>query len=153
MRKSFTSGDLISIEQLYRDGGNDADAARLLGISARTLYLWKAKYPDLLEAITRGKRPVDAEVETLLLDLCRGGWLKKITTVVDKDGKLKETRVTKQQTAPNFEAIRLWIMNRMRQKWGNSDKQPSEVDFNELYNEYMDALTGRNNLPATERTQ
>lgn len=50
-----------------RDGLTDEQIAHNMGISAATLYNWKQRYLEILEALKKGKEIVDYEVENALL--------------------------------------------------------------------------------------
>ena len=54
-----------------------------MGITAKTLYVWKNEYSDICEALKKGKEVVDYQVENALLNKALGGdttaqifWLK-----------------------------------------------------------------------------
>lgn len=66
-----------------RDGLTDEQIAHNAGITAATLYEWKKKYPEISEALKKGKEVVDFEVENALLQTALSGnvaaqifWLK-----------------------------------------------------------------------------
>ena len=66
-----------------RDGGTDDEIARRIGCTTRTLYAWKAKYPEIAQALKNGKEVVDYVVENALLRNALAGdttaqifWLK-----------------------------------------------------------------------------
>lgn len=50
-----------------RDGLVDAQIAHNIGIRRPTLYEWKKRYPDIADALKKGKEVVDREVENALL--------------------------------------------------------------------------------------
>lgn len=128
---------LILIEAWARDGLTDEQIANNLGISSRTLYYYKNKYPQFLQALKRGKEVVDVEVENALLKKALGfkETVKKaikVKNVEYKDGKrLKETENVilvdeEQYIQPDTTAQIFWLKNRKRDVW--RDKQ--EVDVN-----------------------
>lgn len=49
-----------------RNGLTDEQIAKNMGIATGTLYEWKKKYPEIDEALKKGKEVVDAEVENSL---------------------------------------------------------------------------------------
>lgn len=55
------------LEGWARDGLTDEQIAHNMGISSTTLYDWKKKYPEISNALKRGKEVVDYEVENALL--------------------------------------------------------------------------------------
>lgn len=74
---------LLLLEGWARDGLTDEQIAHNMGITAKTLYVWKNEYSDICEALKRGKEVVDYQVENALLNKALGGdttaqifWLK-----------------------------------------------------------------------------
>lgn len=74
---------LLLLEGWARDGLTDEQLAEKIGITATTLYDWKNRFPEISEALKRGKEVVDYEVENALLNKALGGdttaqifWLK-----------------------------------------------------------------------------
>ena len=71
------------LEGWARDGLTDEQIAHNARITATTLYDWKKKYPEISEALKKGKEVVDFEVENALLKTALSGnvtaqifWLK-----------------------------------------------------------------------------
>lgn len=63
---------LLLIEGWARDGLTDEQIAHNMGIGVRTLYVWKDKYAQILQALKRGKEVVDRQVENALLKRALG---------------------------------------------------------------------------------
>ena len=63
----LTSEGLLKLEAWARDGLIDEQIAENAGITPSTLYEWKKKYPDISEALKKGKEVVDIQVENALL--------------------------------------------------------------------------------------
>lgn len=61
------------LEGWARDGLTDEQIAHNAGITAATLYEWKKKYPEISEALKKGKEVVDFEVENALLQTALSG--------------------------------------------------------------------------------
>ena len=55
-----------------RDGLIDEQIAEKCGITRSTLSEWKKKYPDISNALKKGKEIVDREVENALLKKAKG---------------------------------------------------------------------------------
>lgn len=79
----LTDDGLTLLEGWARDGLTDEQIAKNVGISRSTLAEWKKKFPDLSDALKKGKEVVDYEVENALLAKALGGdtiaqmfWLK-----------------------------------------------------------------------------
>ena len=52
----LTPEGLLKLEAWARDGLIDEQIAENAGITPSTLYEWKKKYPDISEALKKGKR-------------------------------------------------------------------------------------------------
>ncbi|PAE20515.1 helix-turn-helix domain-containing protein [Robertmurraya siralis] len=68
----ITKEGLLKIEGWARDGLTDEQIAKNMGIKRQTLYDWKKKYPDISDALKKGKEVVDREVENALLKRALG---------------------------------------------------------------------------------
>ncbi len=96
----LTEDGLILLEGWARDGLTDEQIAHNCGISTTTLYNWKHRHVEILEALKKGKEVVDYQVENALL----------------KKALVGDT------TAQIF-----WLKNRRPDKW--RDKQEAKMDL------------------------
>lgn len=120
---------LIEVEGWARDGLTDEQIAKNLGISIRTFYEYKEKYPQFLQSLKRGKEIVDREVENALLKKAIGGKEKilkpmKIKNVIYSDAgkKLKESEeivMVEEEVLiiPDTTAQIFWLKNRKPDVW------------------------------------
>lgn len=88
-------------------------------------------YPDISDAIKKGKAPVDTAVENALLKRAKGYSYVETTTEfdvvdtgkVDEDGKpiiehkIKSVKTVKKEMPPDVGAAALWLKNRKPDKW------------------------------------
>lgn len=104
----LTNEGLLLLEGWARDGLSDRQIAINMVIGERTLYEWKLKYPQIAQALKKGKEIIDYEVENALLNKALCG----------------------DTTAQIF-----WLKNRRPDKW--RDKQDVEhlgrVDVRKMY--------------------
>lgn len=114
--------NLMLLEAWARDGYTMEDIANRIGIDRSTIYDWQTKYPEIAQALRRGREIVDYMVENALLKSALGYKTKevKVTTVM-RYGKVVETtkEVTDKEQAPNVSAIQMWLYNRNKDKWKN----------------------------------
>ena len=92
---------LTLLEGWARDGLTDDQIAHNLGVSRSTLAEWKIRFPDLSDALKKGKDVVDYEVENALLERAKGG----------------------DTTAQIF-----WLKNRRPGKWRDKPEAPGDSD-------------------------
>ena len=91
---------LILLEGWARDGLTDEQIAENIGITATTLYEWKNRFPEISEALKKGKEVVDYEVENALLKKALEG----------------------DTTAQIF-----WLKNRRKERWRDKQEISSSV--------------------------
>ena len=98
---------LALIEGWARDGATHDEIAARMGVGRSTLYKWKGKYPQIAEALRRGRELTDSLVEKALLEKALGGDLR---------------------------AQMYWLNNRRAEKWaanpGDKQKNTPEEGVN-----------------------
>src|SRR5699024_6503945 len=95
----------------------------------------KNKYPEITEALKRGKEVVDREVENALLKRALGYKYKEVT---EEFGEV--TKVVTKEVQPDTTAQIFWLKNRKPCIW--RDKQDIEHSGNmEVNNPFADLTT------------
>lgn len=119
-------------EGYARNGLNDKQIAKNLGITFQSYYTYQNKHIEFFEAIKRGKRPVDTEVENALLKRAKGYEYEEVTEEIETNAngevRSKTTKVTVKKVAPDVGAIAFWLKNRRPAEW--KDKQIMDHQFN-----------------------
>ena len=113
-------------KQYAREGMIDTQIAKALGVSCNTLYKYKAKYPEFVEALREGKAPINSMVEDSLLQTALGYEYEEQTVEqkieVDGDGKKKVISMTVKKTTkharPDTRSATLWLQHRNKKRWG-----------------------------------
>ena len=147
----------ILAEGFARQGLNDEQIAEKLGISIASYYNYQKEHLEFLEAIKRGKAPVDFEMENLLLKTARGFDYEETATEVKKESinlfdkrrkkildetgqpvvagekTTQKVRKTTRMVVPSLGAIIFWLCNRMRHQW----KQTSRIEIDSLPDEFQ----------------
>lgn len=144
-----------------RDGLSIEDIARKkMGINPDTLYDWRKKYPQISEALTRGKEPVDVEVENKLHEMCMGFIVKVKEPVKIKEVKMKagEGRIETERieyaerevyVPPNVVAQKYWLTCRKPSQW--SEKREVKVESTNIFkNAQTIAALINNPVPDTD---
>jgi len=127
--KWITAEGLMLLEGWARDGLTDEQIAHNVGISRSTLNDWKKKYPDISDALKKGKEVVDLQVENALLKRALGYAYEEVTEESQWNEKAKQyelviTKRVKKRQAPDTTAQIFWLKNRRPDKW--RDKQDVE---------------------------
>ena len=127
----LTKDGLLSIQDWARRGLDDKQIAKNIGISTTTFYDWRNKHPSFAEALKSGKRPVDVEVENMLLKRAMGYEYEEVTTelIEQADGtKRKHIKKTLKQVLPDTTAQIFWLKNRRPDLWRDKPVVPKKVE-------------------------
>lgn len=139
---------LLKLEAWARDGLTDEQIAGKIGIRRETLYDWKKKYPNISNALKRGKEVTDIEVENALLNNAKGfTYIEQVVStkkeVLYENGKkikeISEPVVVEIEKfkQPETTAQIFWLKNRKPEQW--KDKQDVEhsgaLDIRKVYDE------------------
>lgn len=120
---------LILLEGWARSGLTEEQIAKNMGITRPTLWDWKKKEINILNALKKGKEVVDFEVENALLKRALGYTITLNKQKVTKDGDvvdiIEEVHVPGDTTAQIF-----WLKNRQKEKW--REKQEVSVSSNPI---------------------
>lgn len=138
---------ILRLNAYARDGLIDEKIAEKMDIAPSTLYEWKKKYPEISEALKKGKEIPDIEVENKLFESACGITVvlkkpMKIKTIDYKDGKkVKETEKiveTEEEIyiPPQVTAQIFWLKNRKPDVW----KQKVDGNGNEAALEKLDEV-------------
>lgn len=102
-----------------RKGLTDAEIAKRIGIQRPTLYDWKNKYPNISDALKKGKEIYDNEVEESLHKSTLGYFIEEEKTLVQKIGDkevIKKEKI-KKWIPPNVTAQIFWLKCRKKEEW------------------------------------
>lgn len=120
---------LLRLEAWARDGLTDEQIANNMGISRVTLYEYKNKYPNISNALKRGKEVIDIEVENALYKRAVGyTCVEKKVEESEKDGKKIITTI--KEIPPDVTAQIFWLKNRKPKDW--RDKQDMNIEVKSL---------------------
>ena len=107
---------LLLLEGWARDGLFDKQICKNMGVSEATLTNYKRKYPEIKEALRKGKEVVDFEIENALYKRAIGYTIRIKEDKLDKDGIIhsceRDLHIPGDVTAQIF-----WLKNRKRMQW------------------------------------
>ena len=126
----LTEDGLTKIQGWARDGLIDTQIAKNMGVACSTLRSWKNRFPELVEALRKGKEVVDREVENALFKSAIG-FMQKVKKPVrireveydPKSGKkIRESEKWVQveeeiYIPPQVTAQIFWLKNRKPDEW------------------------------------
>ena len=131
-KSKYIAEDFPLLAQDYaRQGLNDKQIAAKLGISERVYYEYQLKYPQFMQAIKKGKAPVDVMVENAFLKRALGFRYTETHTEYEPGKKkgdkpiiISIRKVTK-IVVPDVAAGFIWMKNRLSGRW----KDKHELDI------------------------
>lgn len=122
---------MLAIEGWARDGLNDKQIAANTGVNEFTFSRWKTQYPQLAQAIKKGRMPVDVQVENALLKRALGFDYEEVTTEIVNlpDGTQRKhiKKVTK-MVVPDTVAAIFWLKNRKPMQWRDRPEPPVSTE-------------------------
>ena len=107
---------LTKIQGWARDGLIDKQIAHNMGVSPTTIREWKKRFPEIAEALRKGKEVVDREVENALYKRALGYWVTETETTTYSDGTTKTTE-KRRHIVPDTTAQIFWLKNRKPDQW------------------------------------
>jgi hypothetical protein len=119
---------LTLLEGWARDGLNDEQIARNMGIGIRTFYNWKKKNVQFLQALKRGKEVVDIQVENALLKRALGYDYQEQKVEINEKGGRKVVQTLK-HVPPDTTAQIFWLKNRRPEKWRDKPIADNQADL------------------------
>lgn len=131
---------LTLLEGWARAGLTDEQIAEKIGCGVRTLYDWKNRFPQISQALKKGKEIVDIQVENALLKRALGyDYKEQRIEKSDKDGtKIVQTirHVPADTTAQIF-----WLKNRRPDKWRDKPEMPGDSDGLKRAKELLEGIS------------
>lgn len=135
----------------------DEELATKLGVVPSTYYKWLKDYPEISEAVKRGRegaqaRAANEAVESSLYSRCLGGAFAvqkgyKVRDVeYDERGrKIRETEhvemVEETVYVPaDVQAMKFWLTNRMPERWRNKTELSGDLNLGTTVEEYLQGL-------------
>lgn len=111
--------NLLMIEGWARQGLTDEQIASNIGVNKTTLYDWIKRFPNISNALKKGKAPVDFEVENALYKRAVGFEYEEVETLYEEVNgeKKKKVKRIKRTALPDTSAIIFWLKNRKPEQW------------------------------------
>ncbi|MDO5716389.1 MAG: helix-turn-helix domain-containing protein [Tissierellia bacterium] len=117
--KFRTEKGLTLLEGWARKGLSMEQIAQNCGVVRKTLYVWQKKYPEIEEALDRGKEVVDLEIENAMYKSAMGYYVNEEKMIVEeKDGIVQRRQERyKRYIKPEVAAQIFWLKNRNPEEW------------------------------------
>lgn len=125
-----TDEGLVLLEGWARDGYKFKDIATMMCITEKQLAKWRDDYPDIQEALRKGREVIDYKVESALLKAALGYKTKETTIIsVLQNGHMVdvEKQVVEKDVSPSVSACQAWLYNRLPDKWKNMNSRTNII--------------------------
>jgi len=122
-------------EGYARRGYSDAQIAKALEISLQTYYTYQKKYTVFLDAIKRGKEPIDNKVENALLQRALGYSYEEVHEEVSKNRKgqsFAKRKTVSKHVAPDVGAQIFWLKNRRPKLWKDKREVSAAITSDDI---------------------
>lgn len=135
---------LTLLEAWARDGLTNEQIAHNIGINTSTLWDWRKKYPNISDALKKGKEVVDYEVENALLKRALGYTIIVHKQKVTKDGVIVDIE-EEMHIAPDTTAQIYWLKNRKPKQWKDKIEVTSDNITEQINNNIQNIANLLNN--------
>lgn len=120
----FHAEFIAEATELGLSGATDFEAAEALGISVRTLHVWKARDERFAKALSISKDIADGKIEASLYHKARG-YSFHSEKIFHHEGQITRVPVI-EHVPPDTTAMIFWLKNRQRERW--RDVQDHKVE-------------------------
>ena len=128
--ESHVQPKMLLIEAWARDGLTDADICKNLDVGKDAFIEYKKQYPELTEALKRGKEVIDVMVENALLKAALG-----YDYTEEELNKMTGDPIELRKVAhPNTTALIFWLKNRKPKTWRDKQELEHSGDVNFVIN-------------------
>jgi hypothetical protein len=124
---------LCQIEESYKDLDEQQIAVERLGIAVSTFENYKKKYPELREALKKGRQYLVGELKASLKKKAKGFYYEETKTSIRQEGG-KEVKIVekyKKYAQPDTGAIHLLLKN-CDPAWTNDDQTTIDLKREQL---------------------
>jgi len=127
------------IEKWSRDGLNEKQICKNLGIAVSTFENYKTKHKELVEALKRGKAVPIMEIENALYRRATGYEYEEVKTYIKLEGdrEVKYTEKIKKHLPPDVAACFILLKNKDKGNWSDN---PMRVDIDREMAEFKKAI-------------
>lgn len=140
-QKWIKKDGLLKIEGWARNGLSNAQIAKNIGVKPETFCKWKDQFPDLREAVERGQKPLEVELENALIKKALGyveETPEEVEEITDKGGVVvRHKKKIKRVYPPDTSALIFLLKNRMSNIYQDRPKTELEKENQRLINEHQ----------------
>ena len=110
-------------------GATDVEIADFFNVDPQTVYTWRKKEPQFLEAVKEGKEKADARVSESLFHRALG-YSHKATEFAKFNGTITDEKEYTKHYPPETLACIYWLKNRQSAKWRDKTEVEHKGEIN-----------------------
>lgn len=138
----LTEEGLVLLQAKSRDSLTKTELAKKIDVNPKTLSMWEKKYPEIENAIKRGRDITDVYVENAILKKALGFETTEVKKVVKADGAEEVTTVYK-SVPPDVTAASVWLKNRCPERWRDKPQEENSLSKVDKILEEINAQANR----------
>lgn len=129
-------------KKLCAMGATDIQLADFFGVCEKTIYTWKIKHPEFLQALKESKDELDTKVERSLFDRAMGYSHPEDKILANpKDPNKPIVVETIKHYPPDSTSMIFWLKNRQPDKW--RDRHELEISERPLVKRTVKRFDGQ----------
>ena len=113
----ITEEGLTQVKKWAEEGLINKQIAHKMGINNATLYEWQDRFPEFADALKKGKKVIDEQVENSLLKRAMGYQYEEETWGKNQLGEIVIVKRIVKSQAPDVTAQIFWLKNRNPKEW------------------------------------
>lgn len=113
------------VRKLCESGATMDQVADFLGVSTVTVWTWRHRYADFLNAVRLGREFADERVERALYERATG-YRRKAVKILQDEGRVIEHEYIEEVT-PDVTAQKFWLTNRLKGQWRDRHEVAHDV--------------------------
>lgn len=143
----LTEDGLILLQGWARDGLNQEEMAKKIGVTRETFSQWRDRFPTIADTIKKNRDICDTEVENALFKRAKGFSINVRKAIKVRNGQSEHIEYVDEEIyfAPDPVAQIFWLKNRRKDLWRNYEQQEVTISTgpNEMHVTLIDQLKNR----------
>lgn len=138
---SFRPEFVEQAKKLCTLGATDVELADFFKVSINTIWNWRSRHPEFLDALKLGKQAADQRVSTSLYQKAMG-YTFESEKIFQYEGKVVRAK-TREHVPPDTTACIFWLKNRQPEEWRDKTEHVVRHENGLTDDELSDIAAGR----------
>lgn len=136
-------------QSLCENGATDQELAEYFEVSSRTIYRWKAEYPEFCQALKTGKEVADERVERSLYHKAVGYSHEAVKIFMPAGATEPVYAKYTEHVPPDTTAAIFWLKNRRGEHWRDKSEVHHRHTKENLSDDELERIASRGGEGAT----